>query len=68
MFRYMATCHAKIYSWKVQQVSTISLTLLQYNAVPVSSPAINAAFMKLIMFSFCLDCVREVLIWGYDNF
>lgn len=68
MFQYMATCHAKIYSLKVQQVNTISLTPLQCNAVQFIRTAINAVFMKLMMFNFCFDCVREALIGAYDNF
>lgn len=67
MFRYMATCHAKVYSLKVQQVNAMSLTPLQCNAVQFSRTAINAVFMKL-MIRFCLECVREALIDAYDNF
>lgn len=41
---------------------------LQCNAVQFNRTAINAVFMKLMMFNFCLDCVREALIGTYDNF
>lgn len=51
---------------KLESVASLFSTQLN-PAIQYKSSAINPTFMKLIMFTFCWQCLREVLIQPHGN-
>lgn len=53
-------------SWDVFQSHSSSPTIARTHAVSHSRPVINPVFMKVIMFSFCWNCIKDQWVVGYS--